>query len=1279
MALEKYGAMPLSGVSPIVPTAADDPGIIEAFGTEFGQGILRGFLNVGGGLVGTAEYLIPGRQESLIRAKENIESVKADYSQDYNNWAGWAGRVLGEALPYMGSAMVGGYAGGAVAGGIAGIGTAGLTGQAAIGAGIGITAAKTVGALLGAASVGFSVEGQGAYDEAIASGASEDEANAERLIVGTINAAIEASQISRLMKFHKSGAGSLKSFIRNVRDGAWDLVKGDAKRFTGQVLQTALEEGIEEAAQEGVAISIPGMLRGELPRKPNGMVDWAAIADRVGGAFAGGAFAGGVLGGAGALVGAAPEIGRPSNVDIDAAIESINKRDIPIADKELYIAKLNELRGAITQDQITDTPIETEELSPTVYHGTTKEFETFTIPAGQGNLLYGPGFYFTEDSDVASGYSQAAYGQYQPGSNIRPAKIRKGRVFDIETNTVPKDKFISSLKNVTSNINSVLQNVFAGDSGAKVSPQTAKHISDLSNQSVIDSHPIPKEWGDELTFGNMKNYIRSSAAKITMGDLLIDCPDINSTSLTNYILRDLGFNTIKHEGGKIMGDKRHQVWIALDSNQIESLYSKIPANEIPALQRQWEQQLVESIKGIDKELRKEHRAKIKKETGRKVAEVRDILADPSFKNPQLAFAVAKAKLEGEMGLRFDPLQFDDRQVQYFYQRVRTSPLSTFEKINAQEGLNNLFVPNENGQIKLPEPNQIKLLEQVFGPKLAKALFDLRGDTKTLTYRISDTLNIPRAFLASYDMSAAGRQGLMLLPIAPKQWIQAVGRGYKAWTSEQYADFQRLRIESHRLFPKYKELGGFLSDVGGLTQGEEIFSGDFAQKIPGIRASERAYVTTLNSLRFDTFVKYFDKWQGAGKSNADYKALVGFILHSTGRGDIKGLEKYSHTLNAAFFAPRLQAGRIQSVTDLFKGMGEEIKEVGFDPRKFSETRKLIARDLISFFGAGVGALWLASLIKGVKVERDPRSSDFGKIRFGNTRIDFWGGYSQIARLVAQLWAAESKGADTGRIMPVERGQVVWRFIQSKLSPAAGLSVDLLRGETFLGKQLEMEPDVIAGQFYERFTPLFIQDVVDTLRFQGLTGAGIVTPLAFHGIGAMTYPVRASSEAARLKDIEANKTFGIGWDELSATAQEALRERVPMIELSERQAQIEREDFTMVAKRLEEQHYVMQDIIGKLPKPVKQDIKDYDVYIPGLSRYVSNGWYLNDKRYKDYQAQVKRGLSLYLTKLRGMSMWGAIPNEMKATLIEEVARAVKKQARDRLLADATIQDFRRLQKP
>lgn len=1173
----------------------DDAGYLEQFGTELGKGIVRGFLNVGSGVVGTTEWLIPGEQESLIGVKENIESAAAKFPQEHKTWAGWGGRIIGEAFPYMGASIVAGYAGGGIAGSIAGRGAVGLSGQAAAMTAAHASKAVRAGQAMGVFTTGFAVEGQQAYDEAIKNGASENEANAERLITGTIVAAIETAQIGRLFKFKDAGGASLRTFIKNVRGKAWDLVQGDAKKFTGQVLRLAMEEGLEEFAQEGVQISVPGILRKDWPKKEDGSVDWSQIIGRMGGAFAGGALAGSVYGGAGSLISAAPEIGRPSELTINEAIERV--KSLPIskkkgqpgiskAEKDLFIEKLERYKRE---------GLEEENTLP------------FNIlPEPQQNI------YQIEGTDELY---------------VEPIQETLKKQIDETTPITPEEREILRSKGLS--------------------------IEQIGEASIKDLRTLLKEI--EQQEGDIEGSI---------GRRVVE-------EETEYYLKETGQkliprNELSRQTGESVDDYLNRVAPLLSGHGLK--------NELPALNEKWDEQLVQNINHLDTILREEHIQKIKRETGIRTSAAEEILKSEDL-SPRASFIAAKEELKGEKVLRFDPIKFDENQIDYYYQRIRSAPeLSFYDRLAAEEGLNAIFGFNKDkkGQAKLPEPEQIKQLETVFGPQLAEALFKLRGDTKKISNKIMNTLNIPRVLLASFDISAAGRQGLLLLPIAPKEWLKSVWAGYRAFTSPEYSNYSNIQIKSDPAYKPFKKYGGFLSEVGSLTKGEELFSGNIIKGIPGIKASERAYSTTLNNLRFSTFKKYHERWMGAGKSPKEYRMLVNFINHATGRGSAKSLEKFMPALNAAFFAPKLQIGRVQSIADLFKGVNEELKT-----GEFSATRRLIAADLMSFFLGGMGVLWLLSKMKGVDVEHDPRSSDFGKIRFGNTRIDFWAGYSPIVRFVAQLVTAQMKGTDTKRVMPLERGDIIWRFIQTKLSPATGMAVDLIRGETFLGEQLEATPEVISKQAFQRFTPLFIQDVIDAARYQGVTSAAIVAPLAAHGVGAMTYPIRPSSEAARLKDSLSRQKFGVGWDELSPTYQNWLKENSPEIELYEKKARLERENFGMVAKRLEEQRRGMNKIIKTMPTHIKEDIEKLNVYIPGISRYISNGWYLNDRRYNEYKKQVKKEMVIYLSKLKRTKAYKLSDDNAKALLIEEVVGDIKKMVKERLLEQATIEDLRRQQ--
>ena len=256
---------------------------------EFGKGLVDAYLLGGKGALGTVQAAagaLPTEKEMyelygfakptdrplgetkarpFVEAQRRIESAREHFEMTHVGVSAKAGRILGNAVGYMSQAMAGGY---------------------------------TVGPV-GAAIVGFNIEGQSAYDDAIATGATEQQAQQERLIVGSINAGIEALQIGRLMKFHQAGKHSLKNFIRLAKQRAYKRMLKTGKTFGADILRHSIEEGLEEFAQEGVSISVPALFRGEYPKKEDGTIDMWALGERLGGAAVGGAFAGGVLGAAG--------------------------------------------------------------------------------------------------------------------------------------------------------------------------------------------------------------------------------------------------------------------------------------------------------------------------------------------------------------------------------------------------------------------------------------------------------------------------------------------------------------------------------------------------------------------------------------------------------------------------------------------------------------------------------------------------------------------------------------------------------------------------------------------------------------------------------------------------------------------------------------------------------------------------------------------------------------------------------------------------------------------
>jgi hypothetical protein len=141
------------------------------------------------------------------------------------------------------------------------------------------------------------------------------------------------------------------------------------------------------------------------------------------------------------------------------------------------------------------------------------------------------------------------------------------------------------------------------------------------------------------------------------------------------------------------------------------------------------------------------------------------------------------------------------------------------------------------------------------------------------------------------------------------------------------------------------------------------------------------------------------------------------------------------------------------------------------------RKQAAINLVKVTAGTAAILAIARAVNPHSVELDPRSSDFGKIRVGDTRFDVTGGMGSLLVLAARLATMSSKSTTTAQITPLNSGKfgaktgkdVVYNFFENKLSPAASLVKDILQGKDFEGK-----PVSVQGELANLALPLPIQN-------------------------------------------------------------------------------------------------------------------------------------------------------------------------------------------------------------
>lgn len=396
---------------------------------------------------------------------------------------------------------------------------------------------------------------------------------------------------------------------------------------------------------------------------------------------------------------------------------------------------------------------------------------------------------------------------------------------------------------------------------------------------------------------------------------------------------------------------------------------------------------------------------------------------------------------------------------------------------------------------LPIPTRIKLANAL--KRVGKNLLDLG--------------NLPRAVQTAWDLSAPMRQGLILGTRHPVEWAKAWKPMIKVLRSEKVAMQLDAALYADPDVAEWVARWGLrrrpLELTAKLAQREEAFMSDIARKIPGVRMSERTFVTFLNQLTggiAKTSAKTMRKMPGMGPN--DYKSMAQLINWASGWGPAPG-GNVVPVLNTLLYSTRLQTSRLALPTKLFSSS--------------VAVRKEAASMLATYLGFGTTVVSLA-VLGGAKTSLDPRHPDYGKIRIGNTAIDVWGGYIQWARLVARV-ATGQKTTMAGNVRPQAWTDTTLQFLQSKASPLAGLMVDLFKGETYSGDEMSTDPTAIGKQVYSRLTPLAVQDIIDAMVADGVV-KGLPAALSVVGVGVVTY----NDPITKQRDQIAQQKYGMSWE-------------------------------------------------------------------------------------------------------------------------------------------------------
>lgn len=398
--------------------------------------------------------------------------------------------------------------------------------------------------------------------------------------------------------------------------------------------------------------------------------------------------------------------------------------------------------------------------------------------------------------------------------------------------------------------------------------------------------------------------------------------------------------------------------------------------------------------------------------------------------------------------------------------------------------------------------------------IQKIVDDATGPSKTS--RIVKLFSSFKALKATGDLSGGGRQGGVLGTRWAKDFKNSQIDSVKAARSQEFYDNGIAKMADDPFAKVLDEWGVDIVKPDGIMH-EEAYPSNYAEKIPGVKnivqAADRAFSYGLSKFRFDVAKKIYAKEKTAGNDPALWtkkqkEAMGRYINTGSGRGDLgKFLDEHATTLNTALFSAKLWKSRLDLINP---------KYYLWD-LKGTTAQKYALQNAASFTATAATVLGLAEAA-GATVSTDPRSSDFLKIKVGNSRYDILGGLQQNLVAIWRITSGEKKSSQTGKITDLDsskfgaanRLSVLSDLFSSKEAPAVSEIFKQIKGSDQAGNRLT--PASRATSLASLPLPLGISDsssaIKDTARNGGynpqtITEGVVKSSPGFFGIGVGTY--------------------------------------------------------------------------------------------------------------------------------------------------------------------------------
>jgi polyhydroxyalkanoate synthesis regulator phasin len=453
----------------------------------------------------------------------------------------------------------------------------------------------------------------------------------------------------------------------------------------------------------------------------------------------------------------------------------------------------------------------------------------------------------------------------------------------------------------------------------------------------------------------------------------------------------------------------------------------------------------------------------------------------------------------------------------------------------------------------------ELIEQFEYEKM-RAQLAVEPDLQKVGRRLLDVFNLPKGLIASIDLSAPFRQGVIgVMSQSPIKTARQIAQMWGFWTRPNTYDKWLSELKSSEFYPLLKASGLYVAEQNGkLSAMEEQFMNNLGNKIPilgqsytvgGVKVpgsnlykrSEVAYTGFLNNMRVQSFMEGADLLKEQGYTMAAnpqvFKDWAKFCNSATGRGNMN--PQLAIGLSPVFFSPRLIKARLEVL-----GLSP-----GYYSRMNPAARAMALKTMGRFMASTSLLIGMAALYYNnddndkTSVELDPRSTDFGKIKLGNTRLDITGGMAVYYRTLAQFASGQKKSTVTGRIDDLNQGfgkttrkDVAEQFFANKLAPFPSKFYQWANlTEKEKAKRIAEEEGEdnafnrmgIPVGVQDLVIPLWMRDVEPIMKEQGYgVGSGLIA-LSILGEGVQYYENKyKASKSNNSMDFNFDDSDGIG---------------------------------------------------------------------------------------------------------------------------------------------------------